>query len=217
MNNRQLKYISIANGISAPTPNNETDLSKLPKALSRAVQEGWHIAPVSAHSRYASLTRSLLASPSNDASVIARWTAMYPSANYCVRTGRASNLVILEVNHEGGQDSLSDLCNDVWDDWVETLKFGDNYATSFMFRYPNRRLRHLSSEFEGLQVHGEGKLMFLPPCWFVAVAEARLGSTYLQYRDINANVLECPPFLLAADPLPRASGMVIPFASKGVL
>src|ERR1035438_6681910 len=41
MNNHQLKYISIADGMSVPTPNNETDLSKLPKALSRAIQEKW--------------------------------------------------------------------------------------------------------------------------------------------------------------------------------
>src|ERR1035441_6059395 len=126
MNNHQLKYISIADGMSVPTPNNETDLSKLPKALSRAIQEKWHIAPVSARSKHASLTRSVLAAASNEPGEIASFIATHQAANYCVRTGRASNLVILEVEHEFGQDSLSELCNDKFDDWMETLKFGDD-------------------------------------------------------------------------------------------
>lgn len=107
MNNHQLKYISIAVGMSVPTPNNETDLSKLPRALARAIQEKWYIAPVSAHSRHASLTRSLLAALSNEPGEIVSFIATHPAANYCLRTGRASNLVILEVEHEFGQDSLT--------------------------------------------------------------------------------------------------------------
>lgn len=213
MKNHQLRKSLYAGGSCVPNPDDDPDLSKLPKALSRAIQEQWEIAPVSAHSRFASLTRSLLAAPSQEAAEIVRFVATYPTANYCVRTGRASNLVILEVNHECGQDSLSELC-DEWD-WIGTLKFGDHSATAFLFRYPNRRLRHLSSNFDGLQVHGEGKLVFLPPCWFVAEAGARLGSIDLDYSDLNAQVLECPRFLLADEPSTRTSSTVIRFPAEG--
>ena len=90
---------------------NHPDLSKLPRALARATQEGWLIAPVAAHSKHASLARSCLLEPSNFAAEIVYWANSYPNANYCVVTGAESRLAILEVNH-ASQDLLCDLCND---------------------------------------------------------------------------------------------------------
>lgn len=196
------KCVSITAGISLPAKINQVDLSRLPVALARAVREGWQIAPVSAHSKFASVTRSCLAAPSSDPALIASRSVQFPEANWCVRTGRTSNLVILELDHETGQESLCDLCCDQWD-WTDTLRFNDDLATSFLFRYPVQRLRHLSSEIQGLQVHA-GNLVLLPPCWFAAGAP-------LVYSDLNVDVLECPPFLLHSEFSQRNSARVIPF------
>ena len=194
------------NGIATGTSNvvtaNQVDLSKLPKALARAIQEGWLIAPVAAHSKHASLTRSCLLEPSNLAAQIVYWGINYPNANYCVVTGRESRLAILEVNHVS-QDLLCDLCNDTWEGWLETLKFSDGLSTFFMFRYGGQRVRFLPSRVKGIKIHA-GTRVFLPPSWFVV-------GPGLKYTDITADLLDCPAFLLDASETPRESGRVIPF------
>ena len=204
MKNLQMyKRFSVPTGLPGSTDDNNIDTSMLPKALARAVLEQWQMVPVSAHSKFASLTRSCLAAPSCDPADIVGWMFKYPDCNWGVETGRASNLAILAVSHEAGQDSLCEVCSDRWDIWTDTLKFQDDRATSFLFRYPTRRLRFLSSQFEGLQVHA-GNLVLLPPSWFVA------GSP-LGYSDLNANVLDCPEWLLRPEDSERNSAKVIPF------
>lgn len=189
--------------------NIDAVLSQLPNALVRALQEGWQIAPVSAHSKFASLTRSCLASPSNAPAQIADLAVAFPESNWCVLTGRASGLMIVEVNHENGQDGLCELCNDEWETWTDTLKFSDDSATFFLFRHSGQRLRFLSSEFEGIKVH-TGNLVLLPPSWFVV-------GPPLDYSNLNAPVLDCPEFLLAACKSSRTPAAVIPFSSNSVL
>jgi hypothetical protein len=193
-------------GIAADPSNvvtaDQVDLSKLPKALARAIQEGWLIAPVAAHSKHASLTRSCLLEPSNLAPQIAYWGLNYPNANYCVVTGHESRLAILEVSHES-QDLLCDLCNDTWEGWLETLKFSDGLSTFFMFRYEGQRVRFLPSRVKGIKIHS-GTRVFLPPSWFVV-------GPGLNYTDMAAKVLDCPAFLLDASETPSESGKVIPF------
>jgi hypothetical protein len=203
-----MKNLQMYKRFSVPTElsgsiSDIVDVSMLPKALARAVQEQWQMVPVSAHSRFASLTRSRLAAASCDPADIVGWMLKHPDCNWGVETGRASNLAILEVNHENGQESLCSLCGDRWEIWTDTLKFQDASATSFLFRYPTRRLRFLSSQFEGLRVHA-GNLVLLPPSWFAA------GSP-LGYSDLNASVLGCPEWLLRPEESEGNSAKVIPF------
>lgn len=197
------KRFSVPSELPGSVDGNNVDISMLPAALARAVQEQWQMVPVSAHSKFASLTRSCLAAPSCNPADMVRWMLKYPDCNWGVETGRASNLVLLEVNHDNGQESLCSLCEDRWEIWTDTLKFQDASATSFLFRYPTRRLRFLSSQFEGVQVHA-GNLVLLPPSWFVA------GSP-LGYSDVSANVLDCPQWLLRSEESERNSAKVIPF------
>lgn len=196
------RRIVIAAGASNVVTADQVDLSKLPKALARAIQEGWLVAPVAAHSKHASLTRSCLLEPSNLAQQIAYWGFNYPNANYCVVTGDESHLAILEVSHES-QDLLSDLCNDTWEGWFDTLKFSDGLSTFFMFRYEGQRVRFLPSRIKGIKIHA-GTRVFLPPSWFVV-------GPGLNYSDITAKVLDCPAFLLDARETPSESGKLIPF------
>ncbi len=186
---------------------NQVDRTKVPMALARAIQEGWLIAPVAAHSRHASLTRSCLLEPSNVADQIAYWASNYPNANYCVVTGHESHLAVLELSHTS-QNLLCDLCDDTWEGWLETLKFSDGLSTFFMFRYEGQRVRFLPSRLKGIKIHA-GTRVFLPPSWFVVGP----GLTYI---DITAKVLDCPEFLLAASRTPRDSRMVIPFPAQRV-
>lgn len=190
--------ISTSNVVTA----NPIDLSKLPKALARAIQEGWLIAPVAAHSKHASLTRSCLLEPSNLPEKIVYWATNYQDANYCVVTGHESRLAILEVNHVS-QDLLCDLCNDTWEGWLETLRFSDGLSTFFMFRFEGQRVRFLPSRVKGIKIHA-GTRVFLPPSWFVF-------GPGLAYIDINAKLLDCPAFLLDAGVTSRESGKLIPF------
>lgn len=196
------RHRNIATNSTNVASATQIDLSKLPKALARAIQEGWLIAPVAAHSKHASLTRSCLLEPSRSAATIAYWATNYPNANYCVVTGHESRLAILEVGHEN-QDSLCDLCIDSWEGWCETLKFSNGFSTFFMFRYEGQRVRFLPSRVKGIKIHA-GTRVFLPPSWFVV-------GPGLNYTDITAKVLDCPAFLLDASETPRESGKVIPF------
>jgi hypothetical protein len=196
------RRINIATGTANVVTLNQVDLSKLPKPLARAIQEGWRIAPVAAHSKHASLTRSCLLEPSNLVADIVYWATNYPNANYCVVTGHESRLAILEVGHES-QDLLCDLCNDTWEGWLETLKFSDGISTFFMFRYYGQRVRFLPSRVKGIKIHA-GTRVFIPPSWFVV-------GPGLNYIDLTAKVLDCPAFLLNASETPSESGKVIPF------
>lgn len=177
---QRAKYDTIA--------EDELDLSGLPIALARAIREGWRIAPVAAHSRHASLKRSCLSDPTSDPDEIAHWAAMVPDGNWCVETGRRSGLLVLEVIHEIGQDLLSELCQDSWEGWFDTLKFQDDLSTYFLFAYEGQRVRFLPSQFDGLKIHA-GNLLLIPPCWFVT-------GPVLRYSNLDAKLLNCPTWLL---------------------
>ena len=185
---------------------NELDLSGLSIALVRAIQEGWKIAPVAAHSRHASLKSSCLADPTSDPEEIAHWVKLLPDVNWCVETGRRSGLLVLEVVHENGQDLLSELCQDGWDFWFDTLKFQDQQATYFLFRYAGERVRFFPSRMNGIKIHA-GNLLLLPPCWFVT------GSP-LVYSEPSAKLVGSPAFLLGARECEGKSAKVIPFPLK---
>lgn len=144
--------ICITAGKTEVADNNEIDLTSLNKAIARAIQEEWKIAPVSAHRKYASLTRSCIEAPSSNPTRIIRWAPEFPEANWCVETGRESKLAILEANHEIGQEALCELCNDGWEIWPETLRFQDRRSTSLLFRYGSQRVRFLPSQVKGIAV-----------------------------------------------------------------
>ena len=182
---------------------NKLNLSGLPHALAIAIQEGWKIAPVAAHSRHASLKSSCLADPTSDAEEIAHWVRLLPEVNWCVETGRRSGLLVLEVDHENGQDLLSELCQDVWESWFDTLKFQDQQATYFLFRYAGERVRFFPSRMSGIKIHA-GNLLLLPPCWFVT-------GPPLAYSEPSAMLLDSPAFLLAARECNGSPVKVIPF------
>jgi hypothetical protein len=113
---------------------------------------------------------------------------------------------VLEVNHGTGQDLLSELCEDSWDGWLETLKFQDHLSTHFFFRYAGQRVRFLRSQFDGLKIHS-GTLLFLPPCWFVSAPP-------LVYSDLNARLLDCPAWLLDSRGPDKGARKVIPFPAR---
>jgi len=182
-------------------PEYDLDLSGLTPALARAVRERWRMAPVAAHSRHASLKSSCLADPTNDPEEIIRW-ATIPNLNWCVETGRRSGLLVLEVNHGTGQDLLSELCEDSWDGWLETLKFQDHLSTHFFFRYAGQRVRFLRSQFDGLKIHS-GTLLFLHraglyqhrPCLLgPECAPARLPGMVLDSRGPDKGARKVIPF-----------------------
>jgi hypothetical protein len=167
---------------------NVHDLSNRSVTLERAVREGWKIAPVAAHSRHASLKGSCLCEPTSDPDEIVYWAALISGVNWCVETGRRSGLLVFEVNHATGQDLLGELCQDLWEGWLSTLKFQDCLTTHFLFRYDGQRVRFLSSQFEGVRIHA-GNLLLIPPSWFVTGAA-------LRYSSFDAELLNCPAWLL---------------------
>lgn len=181
----------------------EIELTSLNPAIARAIQEGWRIAPVSAHSKLVSLTHSCIEEPSNDPVQSIYRAFEYPNANWCVVTGHESRLAILEVDHETGQDALCDLCNDFWEGWMQTLRFQDDESTYFLFRYAGQRIRHLSSQYEGVKIHA-GARVLLPTSWFVT-------GKPLRYLNSDAQVLGCPEWLLAPGESRQYAGNVIPF------
>lgn len=188
------------------TGDNGITITSLHKAIARAIQEGWPIAPVAAHSKYASLTRSCIAAPSNDPAQIAQWAVEFPEYNWCVATGRESKLAILEVSHEIGQEALCDLCNDDWGSWTSTLRFRDDRSSFLLFHYAGQRVRFLPSSFKGIKIHA-GTLVLLPPSWFVA-------GHALNYLNPEAAVLVCPEWLLAPGESCRNPGKIVPFPAN---
>jgi len=198
--------VYIAKGKSEAADENEFNPRNLHEAIARAISEGWQIAPVSAHSKFASLTRSCIEAPSNEPAQIVRWTIEYPESNWCVATGRDSKLAILEVNHEIGQESLCELCNDDWEKWTATLQFQDDRSSFLLFRYAGQRLRFLPSQYKGIKIHA-GTLVLLPPSWFVT-------GNPLDYSDLDAAVLDCPKWVLAPGESQRNASKVIPFPTN---
>lgn len=196
----------IVSAASRSSACRQVDFPDLDEVLNRAVEEGWQIAPVGSHSRFASLTRSQIAAPSNNLTDITLWANQFPDANWCVETGRASGLIILEVEHQVGRESLRALCNDDWGGWTNTLQFRDNVSSHLLFRYAGERIRFLLSQFKGLKIHG-GSCVVIPPSWFV-------GGTPLAYADPYAKLFDCPEFLLDPGQLQRPSANVIPFRAE---
>lgn len=142
------------------------------------------LAPVSTHSRYASLKPAC--QPTNDVALIA--SAASTDCNWVVQIGPL--LIVVEINLEVGRESLVHLSANEPEGWSSTLSFGDHTSRFFFYRRPERRLRFLGSRFPGLKLHSrESGLLQIPPSWFVSGAP-------LRWIDPDTAILGAPKWLL---------------------
>jgi hypothetical protein len=158
----------------------------LPLAITGLLNRGWAVAPVRAHSISASISGSMIASPTTCIASLVKVARQNPNCNWALATGRS--LLVLEVDTEIGLPALRYLADED-SSWCETLRFRSGAIHFFAFHYSGRRVRFLGNRFPGLRLHWNGSAVLVPPSWFV------FGSPVSYVCDSDRNVLEAPSWL----------------------
>src|SRR5688500_12782369 len=71
----------------------------------KCAEHGWPVFPCWPNSKNP-LTRHGLKDATLDPAVIERWWSVWPTANFAIRTGAPSGIVVLDVDGDEGWDSL---------------------------------------------------------------------------------------------------------------
>jgi hypothetical protein len=99
-----------------------------------------------------------------DPAVIATWWSRCPTANVAIATGRASGLVVLDVDPaHGGDDSLADLEREhgALPETIETLTGGG--GRHVLLAHPGGVVANTVGIEAGLDVRGDGGYIVAPP------------------------------------------------------
>lgn len=108
---------------------------------------------------------------SRDEAVIRRWWGSWPSANVAIRTGRASGLVVIDVDPDhGGDDTLQHVIDDRGPlPACRTVRTGSGgrhfYFAHPGFDVPNDTGRRLGP---GIDIRGDGGYVIAPPSMHVS-------------------------------------------------
>jgi len=176
---------------SASFTSRRFDQADLDPSLVRAAELELVIAPVLAHSKYAS-ARAYVGTPSSNLDLIAQAAAQHPECNWTLNVG-ASGIVVLEIDTRIGYAPLSVLCRNSFGRWTKTLQFRDDTSRFLLFRGAGRRVRFLGQRYRGLKIHAGNAFLFIPPSWFVS---ERLGSSRrLVYINPNAPLVDAPDWM----------------------
>ena len=176
---------------SASFTSRRFDQADLDPSLVRAAELELVIAPVLAHSKYAS-ARAYVGTPSSNLDLIAQAAAQHPECNWTLNVG-ASGIVVLEIDTRIGYAPLSVLCRNSFGRWTKTLQFRDDTSRFLLFRGAGRRVRFLGQRYRGLKIHAGNAFLFIPPSWFVS---ERLGSSRrLVYINPSAPLVDAPEWM----------------------
>jgi len=175
----------------APSTTGLFDPVDLDPSLVRAAELDLVIAPVLAHSKYAS-ARAYVGAPTSDLNLIGQATVQHHECNWTLHVG-ASGIVVLEIDTRIGYAPLSALCRNSFGRWTKTLQFRDDTSRFLLFHGAGRRVRFLGQRYRGLKIHAGNAFIFIPPSWFVS---DRLGSSRrLVYIDPNAQLVDGPEWM----------------------
>ena len=121
-----------------------------------------------------------------DIGMIDQWWAMYPDANVGIATGRASGIVVIDIDPDhGGEDSWANLearfgaTDDTW--WVETGSGG--YHIYFAAGEAETR-NSAGMVGPGIDVRGDGGYVIAPPSLHVSGGQYR-WSDHLNHKTID--------------------------------
>jgi putative DNA primase/helicase len=137
-----------------------------------------------------------------DEKTIRAWFTRWPDANVGIATGRASGIIVLDVdNRHGGMESLAELekkCGEL--PKTPTVRTGDGYH--MYFRHPGGTIKNAEAlaGLPGLDVLGDCGFVVAPPSLH------RSGATYLVEAAPDTYPLQDCTAFLAGDTKPSGNG-----------
>jgi hypothetical protein len=144
-------------------PTAETTLSDLGEAALRVVKAGWMVFPCLPREKRPATRNGLLNATLSPDPIRKAWT-MRPDLNVAIRTGQASNLVVLDVDGQVGYDSLAELGRH-YSDLPDTLSVATPRGGShFYFQHPGTEIQNTTGfPLPGLDIRGDGGYVLSPP------------------------------------------------------
>lgn len=151
-------------------------------------ERGWAVFPLAPGSKLPLIPKARGGHGFHDATVdpdvIAKWWKRAPRAGIGIRTGAGSGLLVLDVDGEAGERSLTELVSNngaLPDTLVARTGRGGRH---FYFAYPDGTVRNSAGRLgDGLDTRGEGGYVVAPP------TPVKDGS----YQWLNADVVADPP------------------------
>jgi hypothetical protein len=156
----------------------------LEAALALAAR-GWHVFPCLAGNKRP-LTLHGFQDATTDETMLRSWWAGWPDANVAVRTGAASNLLVLDVDGEQGRSSLTDL-EATHGELSATLVCETPRGRHHYFAHSGGHIQNTAGKLgAGLDTRGDGGYVVVPP-------STHSGKTYRWLCDLDTTPLAQPP------------------------
>jgi hypothetical protein len=137
--------------------------NSLLEAALRYANRGWPVFPCQAKGKAPLVQRGLLAAVT-DPETITGWWRVWPDANVAGRTGRASGLIVLDVDGEDGLASLRELERRHGPLPKTASVVTPRGGQHFYFAHPGGHVPNSASQLgAGLDIRGDGGYVLLPP------------------------------------------------------
>ena len=144
--------------------SSEASLSDTGRMALQCIAFGWKVFPCFEGHKQPACKNGLLDATDDRERIVKYWTA-YPLANLAIRTGRESNLIVLDVDsHKGGFESLREL-EAKYGELPTTLSVVTPRGGShFYFAHPGHEIRNSADLVKpGIDVRGDGGYVLCPP------------------------------------------------------
>src|SRR5579862_8194175 len=137
--------------------------------------------------------RSWQKEASTQSGEIRKWWRRWPEANIGIATGRASNLVVIDIDGEKGQNSLRLLC-DAHGWQPDTLTVRTGHGMHLYFRCGQLAIKNSAGSLgEGVDVRGEGGYVVAPP-------SKHVSGVHYHWENPQRVMAEVPAWLTSATP-----------------
>lgn len=149
-------------------------------------QAGYHVFPCHPRTKIPATPNGLL-NATTDEKIIRQWWTGQSDRNIAIRTGKISNLVVLDVDGEAGEQSLHELQDANGLDATYTVITGR--GLQLYFTAPEEELRNRAAILPGLDFRAEGGYVIAPP----SIHET--GHIYTPL-DGERSIIEMPTWLI---------------------
>jgi bifunctional DNA primase/polymerase-like protein/primase-like protein len=163
-------------------------VTEMLNAALRYAAHGWPVFPCESRGKRPT-TRNGLTDATTNREQIERWWPTDGSANVAVRTGKPSQLVVLDVDGDVGKDSLHELEREHGDLPDTASVITPRGGQHIYFTHPGHEIRNSAGQLGfGLDIRGDGGYVLAPPS---------MGANGRRYEsDARCRLAACPPWLL---------------------
>lgn len=125
------------------------------------LERGWSVIPLTPNGKRPLIPWQKYQSEQPTLEIVTKWWIQSPDANIAIITGKISGIIVLDIDGEEGQATLSDLIKSK--KIPKTPVSSTGKGSHYIFKHPGGEYRNFARRLPGLDFRGDGGYIVAPP------------------------------------------------------